>query len=240
MNKVDIMAVGVHPDDIELGCSGTLLKHASQGYTFGILDLTLGELGSRGSAALRREEASNASTILGAQFRENLEMEDGFFEYTKDNIIKIAKVLRKYRPDVILANAVEDRHPDHGRAAKLVSDACFYSGLIKIEIKDDEGNPLPVWRPKAVYHYIQDRNLKADFCVDITPYMGKKMEAIMAFSSQFKAAENDGPQTPISSQLFYEFLFAKARAYGRDINADFAEGFTVQRTIGVDDVMKLK
>lgn len=239
MKKVDILAVGVHPDDIELGCSGTLIKQASMGFTFGLLDLTMGELGSRGSAELRLQEARNASEILGATFRANLEMEDGFFEIKKENIFKIVKVIRKSRPDVVLGNAILDRHPDHGRASKLLSDACFYAGLIKIEMVDDDGSILEPWRPKAVYHYIQDRNLKADFCVDITPFMGKKMEAIMAFSSQFKAEKNDGPQTPISSQLFYEFLFAKARSYGRDINADFAEGFTVERTMGVEDIMKL-
>ncbi len=237
--KIDILAVGVHPDDIELGCSGTLLKQASLGYTFGLIDFTLGELGSRGSAELRLEEASNASKILGAAFRENLKMEDGFFEINKTNILKVAKAIRTYCPDVVFANAIMDRHPDHGRASKLLSDACFYSGLLKIELTDDDGKPLEPWRPKAIYHYIQDRNIKPDFCVDISPFMGKKMEAIMAFSSQFKADKNDGPQTPISSQLFYEFLFAKARSYGRDINADFAEGFTVERTIGVEDVMKL-
>jgi N-acetylglucosamine malate deacetylase 1 len=239
MEKIDILAVGVHPDDIELGCSGTLLKQAELGYTFGLLDLTMGELGSRGSAELRLEEAQNASKILGSSFRVNLGMEDGFFEIKKANILKIVKVIRTCRPDVVIGNAKNDRHPDHGRASKLLSDACFYAGLLKIEMQDEGGRELDPWRPKAVYHYIQDRNLKADFCVDITPYMGKKMEAIMAFSSQFKAKINDGPQTPISSQLFYEFLFAKARAYGRDINADFAEGFTVERTIGVEDIMKL-
>jgi N-acetylglucosamine malate deacetylase 1 len=237
--KVNILAVGVHPDDVELGCAGTILKQTELGYSVGIVDFTKGELGSRGSAELRMIEAENARKILGAQFRKNLEMQDGFFEINKENILKIAKVIRLHQPDIILANAISDRHPDHGRASKLLSDASFYSGLLKIEILDDEGNPLPVWRPRAIYHYIQDRNLKADLCVDITPYMDKKIEAIMAFSSQFKALENDGPQTPISSQLFYEFLFAKARAYGRDIHADYAEGFTVEKTIGIEDLMKL-
>jgi bacillithiol biosynthesis deacetylase BshB1 len=237
--KIDILAIGVHPDDVELGCSGTLVRHSELGYTFGIVDLTQGELGSRGSAELRKIEAMKAAAVLGAKFRENLKMEDGFFEHNKENIIKIASCIRRYRPEIVLCNAVEDRHPDHGRASKLTSDACFYSGLIKIDIKDESNLILEAWRPKAIYHYMQDRNLKPDFCVDITPYMSKKIESIMAFSSQFKAANEDGPQTPISSNLFYEFIFAKARAYGRDINADFAEGFNVSRTPGVKDIFTL-
>ena len=236
--KIDILAIGVHPDDAELGCAGTLLKHASLGYSFGICDLTQGELGTRGNADLRMKEAELAKNILGAQFRVNLSMEDGFFEVNRENIYKISTIIRQYQPDVVFANAISDRHPDHGRASKLISDACFYSGLAKIAISDNNGQPLHPWRPKAVYHYIQDRNLPPDFCVDITPYMDKKIEAVMAFSSQFNAPANE-VQTPISSSLFYEFLFAKARAYGRDINVDFAEGFTVERTIGIEDVMKL-
>lgn len=236
--KIDILAIGVHPDDVELGCSGTLYSHSEIGYTFGIVDLTQGELGSRGSAELRKIEAAKSAKILGAQFRENLMMEDGFFELNKANVIKIATCIRKYRPEIVLCNALEDRHPDHGRASKLTSDACFYSGLLKINI-EEAGEELEAWRPKAIYHYMQDRNLKPDFCVDITPYMSKKIESIMAFSSQFKAANGDGPQTPISSNLFYEFIFAKARAYGREINADFAEGFNVARTPGVKDIFTL-
>jgi bacillithiol biosynthesis deacetylase BshB1 len=237
--KVDILAIGVHPDDVELGCGGTILKHVAKGYKVGIVDLTQGELGTRGSKELRQEEAEKARLILGAEFRDNLKMSDGFFENNKENITSIVKVIRKYQPEIVLCNAIDDRHPDHGRAAKLTSDACFYSGLIKFEVQNDSGENLLPWRPKYVYHYIQDRNLKADFSVDITAFMGKKMEAVMAFSSQFKAAIDDGPQTPISGDLFYEFLFAKARAYGRDLNVDFAEGFTVERTPGINDLFAL-
>ncbi len=235
---IDILAMGVHPDDVELGCAGTLLKHAELGYSFGIVDFTRGELGSRGSAEIREQEANTALNILGGQFRENLDMADGFFENNKENVLKIIKSIRRHQPKIIIGNAIQDRHPDHGRAAKLLSDACFYAGLLKIEVVDENGEQLQPWRPKALYHYIQDRNIKADFCVDITPYMDKKIEAVMAFSTQFKA--NQGPQTPISGQQFYDFLFAKARAYGREINADFAEGFNVDRAIGVDDILSLQ
>lgn len=236
---IDILAVGVHPDDVELGCSGTLLKMADLGYSFGILDLTRGELGTRGTMETRKTEAENAARLLGAKFRVNLAMADGFFEINKENILSVARQVRIYRPAIVLANAVHDRHPDHSRAAKLISDACFFSGLAKIDLYDDDGRLLVPHRPKAVYHYLQDRNIKADFCVDITAYMDKKISSILAFETQFNAPEDDELQTPISSKQFYEFLFAKARTYGRDINVDYAEGFTVERTPGVEDIMKL-
>ena len=236
---VDILAFVVHPDDVELGCSGTLLKMARLGYTFGIVDLTRGELGTRGTSETRKEEAAKAAEILGAKFRNNLGMADGFFEINKENVLAVARQIRMYKPKVVLANAVHDRHPDHSRSAKLVSDACFYSGLVKIELWDDQNNELQAFRPKAVYHYLQDRNLKADFCVDITPFMDQKIASVLAFETQFNVSESDGLQTPISSRQFYEFLFAKARAYGRDINVDFAEGFTVERTPGIHDIMQL-
>lgn len=236
--KVDILAFGAHPDDIELACAGTLLKHKDLGFTFGICDLTQGELGTRGSASLRLQEAEKARNILGAEFRENLNLKDGFFEINENSIKSVASIIRKYQPDIVLANAISDRHPDHGRAAKLVNESAFYAGLLKIQIIEN-GVDLSPWRPKVVYHYIQDRNLKSDFCVDITPYMEKKIEAILAFSSQFKTDERDGVQTPISGDQFYQFLYAKARAYGRDINVDFAEGFTINRTIGVNNLFTL-
>jgi N-acetylglucosamine malate deacetylase 1 len=235
--KIDILAIGVHPDDVELACSGTLMKHIALGYSVGIVDLTQGELGTRGSAELRLKEAEEGRKIIGALFRENLGMRDGFFEHSEENIIKIARCIREYQPTILFANAINDRHPDHGRAAKLTSDAAFYSGLAKIEIKNKDGIILLPHRPKAVYHYIQDRNLKADFVVDISPYFDKKIEAIMAYGSQFKATE--GPQTPISSNLFFEFLSAKARAYGRDINVDYVEAFNSKRNIGVKNVFDL-
>jgi len=237
--KLDILAIGVHPDDVELGCSGTLLKHIAQGKKVGILDLTKGELGSRGSAELRLQEAEKSAQLLGVAIRENLGFEDGFFKNDKAHQLKIIQILRKHQPDVVLANAPKDRHPDHGRAAQLVSEACFYSGLVKIET-ELEGEGQELWRPKAVYHYIQDRFLQPDFVVDVTPFLEKKMEAIMAFGSQFYNPNSDLPETPISSQQFLDFVKARMANFGRDINAKYAEGYTVERVIGVEDVTKLQ
>ncbi|MDG1475609.1 MAG: bacillithiol biosynthesis deacetylase BshB1, partial [Vicingaceae bacterium] len=234
-----ILAVGVHPDDIELGCAGTLLKHITAGKKVGILDLTHGELGSRGSGELRLVEAANSAKILGVDVRENLGFADGFFRNTKENQVEIIKILRKYQPDVVLCNAPRDRHPDHGRASQMVSEACFYSGLVRIETELD-GAQQELWRPKAVYHYIQDRFLKPDFVVDVSEFLDKKIEAIMAFSSQFYNPDSKLPETPISSKKFLAFVKARMADFGRDISADYAEGFTVDRTIGVEDITKLK
>lgn len=237
--KLDILAIGVHPDDVELGCSGTILKHIYQGKKVGILDLTKGELGSRGSGELRVEEAKKSAAILGVSMRENLGFADGFFKNDKEHQLEIIKILRKYKPDIVLCNAPKDRHPDHGRASKLVYDACFYSGLIKIETNID-GAVQELWRPNALYHYIQDRFLKPDFVVDVSDFVDKKMEAIMAFSSQFYNPDSDAPETPISTKKFLDFVKARMENFGRDINADYAEGFTVDRVIGVEDITILK
>lgn len=236
---VDILAIGIHPDDVELSCAGTLLKHIAAGYTVGILDLTHGELGTRGSGELRLKEAAKAAKILGVQFRENLGLEDGFFKNDKEGQFKIIEKIRQYKPKIVICNAVADRHPDHGRASQLVSEACFYSGLAKIETAFEKEFQLP-HRPKAVYHYIQDRQLKADLVVDVTPFIDKKIEAIMAFSSQFFDPNSKEPATPISSPDFMEMVKAKMRVFGRDIQVEFAEGFTVERTIGVEDLISLK
>jgi len=235
--KIDILAIGVHPDDVELSCSGTLLSHLAQGKTVGLLDLTRGELGTRGTAAIRDQEAAQAAAMMGAAFRKNLGMEDGFFQYTPDNIRKIAQVIRAHRPDIVLANAISDRHPDHGRAAKLIADACFYAGLAKIETLDESGKAQERWRPAAVYHYIQDNSLPADFVVDITPFMARKLELVRAFRSQFyipDATEYASElNSPISGKDFFELLTAKARTYGRAAGFEFAEGFTAARVPGV-------
>ncbi len=237
--KVDVLAVGVHPDDVELSCSGTLLKHIDQGGTVGLLDLTRGELGSRGTAETRDAEAADAAKIMGASFRKNVAMADGFFQYNPENIKKIIEVIRWCKPDVVLANAIRDRHPDHGRSAKLVSDACFYSGLIKIETKDEEGNDQEKWRPRALYHYIQDYHIKPDFVVDISPYIDKKMELIFAYKTQFYNPESKEPETPISSPEFIEFIKSRNREFGRPAGFTFAEGFTVARTPGVKGITDL-
>jgi bacillithiol biosynthesis deacetylase BshB1 len=240
--KVDILAIGVHPDDVELSCCGSLLKHIDQGKTVGLLDLTRGELGSRGSAALRDTEAAASALKMGAIFRKNLGMADGFLQYTQENLLKIIEIIRWCQPEVVLCNAPDDRHPDHGRSAKLEADACFYSGLLKIETNLD-GMPQQHWRPKAVYHYIQDKDLVPSFVVDITPYMEKKLDLILTFRSQFflpGAAEyQNEPATPISGQDFFEFVKAKCRAFGRPIGVEFAEGFIAARTPGVQSLFDL-
>jgi N-acetylglucosamine malate deacetylase 1 len=237
--KLDILAVGVHPDDVELSCSGTLLKHIQIGYKVGLLDLTKGELGTRGSAELRTEEATEAAQIMGALVREQLDLEDGFFTQNEGNLRKIIKIIRKYCPEIVFANAIDDRHPDHGRAAKLVSDACFLSGLVKIETLDENNIPQAPWRPKSLYHYIQDRALKPDFVVDITGYVDKKFELIMAYKSQFFDPLSTEPKTPISGKEFLDSIKGKDSVYGRYIGVQFAEGFNVEKTIGVKNVFDL-
>lgn len=243
MTKVDILAIGVHPDDIELACSGTLLRHIQMGKTVGLLDLTRGELGSRGSAELRDQEAAESAKMMKAAFRWNLRMADGFFMPTPENTKKIITAIRACQPDIVLANSLDDRHPDHGRAAKLVADACYYSGLLKIETQGADGSAQEKWRPKAVYHYIQDYNLKPDFVVDITDFIDRKMELILAFGSQFYDPKakgvDDQPSTPISGKQFFDFLRAKAATYGRIANFDYAEGFNVARTPGVTNLFDL-
>lgn len=236
--KLDILAIGVHPDDVELSCAGTILKHIELGKTVGILDLTLGELGTRGNATIRTQEAMHAASILGVSVREQLNMADGFFENNETNQRLIIEFIRKYQPELILCNAISDRHPDHGRAAKLTTDACFYSGLLKVETKENTTTQKP-WRPKAVYHYIQDNFIEPDFVIDVTAYNDKKMESIMAYSSQFFDPNSKEPQTPISSKNFIDYINAKARLFGRSINVDFAEGFTVNRYMGVNNLFDL-
>ncbi len=241
MLKLDILAIGVHPDDVELACSGTLLRHIAQGKKIGLLDLTRGELGTRGSAELRDQEAADSAKKMGALVRENARMADGFFENNQENVIKIIEVIRRYQPTIILANAIDDRHPDHGRAAKLTHDACFYAGLARIETLDHDGTPQERWRPKAVYHYIQDYFLKPDFVVDVTPFWEKKMELIFSFKSQFFDPNSDSKElsTPISGEDFTAFLEGRARNFGRPAGYDFAEGFQTARTFGVNNLFDL-
>lgn len=236
--KTDILAIGVHPDDVELACSGTLLKHIALGKKVGILDLTRGELGTRGNAELRTKEANDSAKILGVSFRTQLNMKDGFFENNESNQKQIIEQLRKYQPEIVLCNAISDRHPDHGRSSRLVADACFYSGLRKIETSLD-GKQQEAWRPKAVYHYIQDNFIHPDFVVDVTEHVDTKHKAIMAFSSQFYDPNSKEPETPISSKNFLENLDAKMSVWGRAINVRYAEGFTVSRYPGVKNLFDL-
>lgn len=236
--KLDILAIGVHPDDVELSCAGTLLKHISLGKKVGILDLTAGELGTRGSGELRLIEGAEAAKILGISIRDNMGMADGFFRNDEEHQLKIIKKIRQYQPEIVLCNAVSDRHPDHGRATQLVSEACFYSGLRKIGTRlNDEIQPC--WRPKAVYHYVQDKQLKPDFVVDVTDFVEKKMEAIRAFKSQFYNPESTEPESPISVKNFLEVVTSKMSVFGRDAGFTYAEGFTVERTIGITNLFDL-
>jgi bacillithiol biosynthesis deacetylase BshB1 len=236
--KLDILAIGSHPDDVELSCSGTIAKEVDRGKKVGILDLTRGELGTRGTAETRDKEAADAAKILGVKMRHNLEFSDGFFVNNTSHQLEIIKILRKHRPDIVLCNAVEDRHIDHGKGAKLVSDACFLSGLRKIETFHEKVKQ-EAWRPKHVFHYIQWKNLEPDFVVDISGYMDTKVAAVKAYKSQFFDSESKEPQTPISSSNFLESITYRARDLGRLINTEHAEGFMVERNVAVDSVFDL-
>ncbi len=239
MTKLNILAFASHPDDVELACSGTLLKHIKLGYKVGIIDLTSGELGTRGSADLRDIESKNASEVLGLHVRENLRMKDGFFKNDEAHQLRIIQVIRKYQPDIVLCNAITDRHIDHGRGAQLQADACFLSGLTKIETFDDKGLVQWAWRPHAVYHYIQDYFIKPDLVVEITDEWEQKIKAIECYKSQFFNPDSDEPITPIATKEFWDFLPARAMDFGRIIGVRYAEGFTVRKAIGVNDITKL-
>jgi len=236
--KVDILAFAAHPDDIELSASGTLMKHIAEGKTVAIVDLTQGELGSRGTIETRHDEAQQSSAILGITTRVNLKMQDGFFDIDEANKRLIIEQIRRFQPTIVLANAIEDRHPDHGRASKLVSESCFLSGLIKVETTW-EGQAQKAHRPKAVYHYIQDHYIKPDFVVDVTPFVEKKFEAIRAFKTQFYDPNSKEPQTPISGEEFFDFIKGRMMQIGRPIGVKYAEGFTVEREIGVGSFFDL-
>ena len=236
--ELDILAFAAHPDDTELACAGTLYKHVQAGYRVGVVDLTYGQLSTLGDLPTRAQEAKSAAQILGLSLRENLGLEDGFFVNDASTRLKIIQVLRYYRPRIVLANAIQDRHPDHGRAAELVVQACFYSGLAKIKTWDAKGLPQAAFRPKAVYHYIQDDDLNPDFVVDITAQMDKKMQAIRAFGSQFYRPGLD-ILTPIAVPTFLDFIEGRARNMGRLISTEFAEGFTAARPIQVHNLLEI-
>ena len=236
--KLDILAFAAHPDDIELSCSATLMKHIDMGKTVGIIDLTQGELGTRGNVDTRYAEAAEASKIMGITARENLRFKDGFFDFSEENKRKIIEQIRRFQPEIVLANAIEDRHPDHGRAAKLVADSCFLAGLRKIETSYDGVNQV-AHRPKAVYHYIQDHYIKPDFIVDASGYVDRKLEAIKAFKTQFYDPNSIEPATPISGEEFFDFVKSRMIQNGRIIGVKYAEGFTSAREIGVHNLFDL-
>lgn len=236
--KVDILAIGAHPDDVELGCSGTLIKSIRQGKRVGVLDLTRGELGTRGTIKTRDEEASNSADFLGLTFRRNLSLSDGFFEHNKTNLLEVIKVIRFCQPEIVLMNAVYDRHIDHGKGAKLAADACFLSGLTKIETSY-EAKAQTAWRPRLSLNYIQDRYIKPDILIDISACIDEKVESILKFKTQFYNPDSEEPETPISSKEFMNFILARAKDFGRPIGAEYAEGFTSSRMLGVNDLFNL-
>lgn len=236
--KLDILAIGAHPDDVELSCGGTLAKEIYLGKQVGILDLTRGELGTRGSEEIREKEATNAANILGVKIRENLGFADGFFVNDKIHQLEIIKIIRKYQPNIVLLNAISDRHIDHQKGSELASSACFLAGLRKIETIVDE-KIQDVWRPKQVYHYIQWDDLKPDFVVDISDFIDQKMNAVKAYDSQFYNPDSMEPSSPISSKNFIESVRYRAQNLGRLIGVSYAEGYTVERYVAVDSLDKL-
>lgn len=237
--KLDILAFGAHPDDVELGCSATLAKEVSLGKKVGIIDLTRGELGTRGSVAIRNSEAAMAAKILGVQVRENLDMRDGFFVNDESHQLQVIEMIRKYQPEMVLCNAIADRHIDHGKGSQLVSDACFLSGLTKIETHHN-GQKQAAWRPKVVYHYIQWQTIEPDFVVDVSAFMDVKMKAVQAYASQFYDPNSTEPVTPIASKNFLDSIEYRAMDLGRLVGVAFAEGFTVERYLTVNSLGDLK
>lgn len=236
--KLDILAFGVHPDDIELCCAGTLMVEMSRGKKAGVIDLTRGEMGTRGTAETRKVEAEKAAEIMGIHVRENLGMRDCFLENDEAHRLQIIQKIRQYRPDIVFCNAVEDRHPDHGRAAKLVKDSCFLSGLIKIKTSFN-GEEQEAWRPKFVIHYIQDRYLQPDFVVDITDVYERKMKSVLAYSTQFYNPDLNEPETYISTPAFMESIESRNKIFGRMIGVGYAEGFMSDQMPGVRSVYDL-
>ncbi|HEX7902749.1 MAG TPA: bacillithiol biosynthesis deacetylase BshB1 [Chitinophagaceae bacterium] len=232
--KLDILAIGVHPDDVELGCSGTLINEIKRGKKVGILDLTQGELGTRGTIETRYQEAANAAMAIGVQVRENLKMRDGFFKNDEEHQLQLITAIRKYQPDIVIGNVLHDRHPDHGRAGQLIADACFLSGLVKIETTD-KGEKQDKWRPAYVLHYIQDWYHEPDLLIDITDVFEQRMKSIEAYSTQFYSSGTDanGPQTYISTPDFLESVIARARMLGKRIGVKYAEGFISEKKIGI-------
>ncbi|WP_316842399.1 bacillithiol biosynthesis deacetylase BshB1 [Pedobacter gandavensis] len=237
--KLDILVLAVHPDDAELGCSGTIAKHIALGKKVGIIDFTRGELGTRGSAEIRDEEAAESARVLGIHARENLRFRDGFFTNDEEHRLAIIRMIRKYQPDIILTNALHDRHPDHGRAGDLSNDACFLSGLPKIHTEID-GIAQEAWRPRLVLQYIQDRYIEPDIIIDITPFIQTKIDSIKAFKTQFFNPDHEEQETYISSPDFFDSVIGRAREFGKSIGATYGEGFTSRKLLGVNDLFNLR
>ncbi|PQV44920.1 bacillithiol biosynthesis deacetylase BshB1 [Jejuia pallidilutea] len=238
--KLDILAIGAHPDDVELGCGATIAKEVANGKKVGIIDLTKGELGTRGTAETRKIEAANAAKILGVDTRINMGFADGFFVNDKEHQLALIKKIRTYKPEIVLCNAIEDRHIDHGKGSKLVSDACFLSGLLKIQTLDEDGGQQTPWRPKFVYHYMQWKNLEPDIVVDVSGFVAIKMKAVLAYETQFYSENSKEPVTPISSKNFTDSVKYRARDLGRLISTEAGEGFNVERHPAVNSLFDLK
>lgn len=236
--KLDILVLASHPDDAELSCAGTIISHVKRGYKVGIVDFTRGEMGTRGTAELRLQEANEAAKIMGLAIRENLNLEDVYFNNTLKDQLKLIRAIRKFKPDMVIANAISDRHPDHGKGAKLAVDACFMAGLKKIITHDNEQEQV-AWRPKIIYHYIQNNYIKPDLVVDITDVWDEKLQAIKAFKSQFYDPKNPEENTFISTPEFLHFIEARSREMGHAIGKKYGEGFTVNRLIGIDNLFNL-
>ena len=237
--KLDILVFAIHPDDAELSCAGTILSHLAKGKKVGIVDITKGELGTRGSAELRLIEANFSAQLMGLTVREQLDLADGFFENDRESQLSLIQIIRKYQPEIVLTNAMEDRHPDHGRACELQIDACFLAGLVKIETYH-KGKIQEAWRPKHVYNYIQDRYIAPDFVMDITPFWEKKMEVIKVFASQFYDPKSNEPMTYIANDTFLNFIEGRALEMGHKIGVKYGEGFTKQRPLSVNNLFDFK
>ncbi len=237
--KLDILVLAAHPDDAELGCGGTIAKHVKLGHKVGVVDFTQGELGTRGTIETRKVEAAKAAEILGLSVRENLQLKDGFFTNDQAHQLKVIEVIRKYQPEIVIANAIRDRHPDHGRASQLAVDACFLSGLNKVETTLD-GKKQSAWRPKRLYHYVQSQLIVPDLVVDITGFWQTKIDSVLAYQTQFYNPNLNEPETYISKPTFLTFLEARSKELGQSINAEYGEGFTVDAAIGVDHLFQLK
>lgn len=231
--KLDVLAIGSHPDDVELGCSGTLIKEVQKGKKVGIIDLTQGELGTRGTVETRYEESARASMIMGISVRENLKMRDGFFRNDEEHQLQLIRVLRKYQPEIVIGNILEDRHPDHGKGGWLTYDACFLAGLRQIKTKDDAGKDQEKWRPKILLHYIQDRFFEPDIILDVSDVWEQRMDSIKAYSSQFYSADSKEPSTYLSNPEFIDALTSRARLLGKRIGVKYAEGFLSKKSIGI-------
>ncbi|HEV8514348.1 MAG TPA: bacillithiol biosynthesis deacetylase BshB1 [Cyclobacteriaceae bacterium] len=237
--KLDILVLAAHPDDAEISCGGTIAKHVSLGFKVGVADLTRGELGTRGTAAIRDQEAADSSKVLGLSVRENLGLRDGFFKNSEEDQLKVVRAIRKYQPEIVLTNAIHDRHPDHGRASDLVYESCFLSGLTKVETQEN-GKPQIAWRPKSVYYFIQSQYIQPDFVVDVSDFWEKKLESLRAFRSQFYDPKSNEPETFISNPGFMKLIEARGHELGYAIGAKYGEGYTVRNLIGVNNLFHLK